>query len=413
MSQLDQPSLSLVSSLKSLAMESVDPLNPLVAATSSSEGVTTMPDSVSVPKEKKKVQRLKKEGMKVITDFFENVTQNPTSEQKREVLKQVQRVPGCEWYTYKQLGVAFVNRRKAARDANNRAPQTVSAVTEHDILYPTLKEVEKRARLDVLLESHPNPTADAIAIWAPRVGASTQDISTYIQMKRALQSAARPSSSRCTPDDQVQMDGWENSLFLNTWVSHLPTPSQSTSPEPSLLLQTPVTPHTPTIPPHLPSAPSQESPQSSTVIDSQHQNVDLVELLKTLRGHMDAGNYGEFATALVEAGVVTKDVAFPEVMPDHNSLALPSEPLQEISPPLPTQSDQPGLQIRQLATIIRKSLSEACPMDVVPKTAADFVESFAPYGEMITEFSLAVEEGRYRDLGWIPRGVEDMDCGED
>ncbi|KAI0918603.1 hypothetical protein AcV5_002550 [Taiwanofungus camphoratus] len=170
-------------------------------------------------------KRLAPEGYKLLTDFF-TINPTPTASQRRELLEQLHGIPGCEHYTQQALASYFAVRRKNDK-GRNAVPESTSAggrkastvTSSHDILYPTLRS-DVIQKLEILVSENPLPNEDVVKIWARRLDADTNDIFTWIELRRI---ASQRAAGRVIPKEEH---------IQSSEVPHLPTPESSSSPEP-------------------------------------------------------------------------------------------------------------------------------------------------------------------------------------
>lgn len=108
--------------------------------------------------------------------------------------------------------------------------------THHAVVFPSLNGAAI-AKLEILYNDMPSPSPDVVKIWAGKLNASINDVTTWIDLCRAT----RPQVSNAVGEPSGQLIGKiQRDVGLSAeerplGASHLPTPESSTSPEPSPL----------------------------------------------------------------------------------------------------------------------------------------------------------------------------------
>ncbi|KAI1782082.1 hypothetical protein LXA43DRAFT_1053300 [Ganoderma leucocontextum] len=153
--------------------------------------------------QKRSKRRLRPEAYAILNDYFVNVSQWPDPTDQEELAEQVRRVPGCEFYTTRQVYSYFANnrakviknvgtdvvlptgikkrrsRRKASQADVDPGPslQTMSDADPDSVL----------SKLNVLLDDEPDPSPEVVEIWAESLGHAVvpEHILTYAFLRRA------------------------------------------------------------------------------------------------------------------------------------------------------------------------------------------------------------------------------------
>ncbi|OSD01456.1 hypothetical protein PYCCODRAFT_1436386 [Trametes coccinea BRFM310] len=164
----------------------------------------------------------------LLIDFYDN---HPTKYPKKYELEllaaRIRALPGCEDYTAEKASTYIAGRRQNKGDAVRGRGPKAAASSSAQILYPSLaNHASVVAKLDVLLNETPEPSAELARIWANRLGrgVAPEDILTYADLKRIQR---RHGNSAGPPRVPVAS-------------SQLPTPESSTSPEPHSTPTSPV-----------------------------------------------------------------------------------------------------------------------------------------------------------------------------
>ncbi|KAI0089274.1 hypothetical protein BDY19DRAFT_135065 [Irpex rosettiformis] len=73
-------------------------------------------DAASASAKKPGRRKLPEEAAEVLSNFFENVSTTPSPGQRKELLAQVTRIPGAEWYSFKNISKWFTSHKKRRSD---------------------------------------------------------------------------------------------------------------------------------------------------------------------------------------------------------------------------------------------------------------------------------------------------------
>ncbi|KIL60473.1 hypothetical protein M378DRAFT_168076 [Amanita muscaria Koide BX008] len=125
--------------------------------------------------------------------FLSTHHRQPTLPEADQLLSQLQAIPGCETFTVERLIIWFKQK--------------------HSFFSLTAETIQ---HLTVLTENHSDPSDDLIKTWAILLKANVDDIKAWLQCQKEQKESVEP----------VQV----------------PTPTQSTSPEPNMKRGTPPSP---------------------------------------------------------------------------------------------------------------------------------------------------------------------------
>lgn len=213
-------------------------------------------------------------------------------------------------------------------------------------MYPSLTK-RSIARLEILFADNPNAPSPVLRIWAERLNATLQDVETWVSIQRAI-----PPSTPTAPHLITSMS---RDIDMDTTGSdtpfHLPTPSESTSPEP-------VPQRNSTLPP------------------------------SSISSHFP------YIIPASASGSVKNEVANSPMIVD---AALPPSSAPSTSPSLcsPRISHQVQLALASFSP-------SSTPERPGPKTPAEFNERFAKYELFMTDFLGKMENGSLKALGFHP-----------
>lgn len=131
-------------------------------------------------------------GVAILEGFLSTHHRQPTLPEADQLLSQMQAIPGCETFTIERLIIWFKQKYSS-----------FFSLTAETIQH-----------LTVLTENHSDPSDDLIKTWAILLKANVDDIKTWLQYQKEQKESVEP----------VQV----------------PTPTQSTSPEPNIKWETPL-----------------------------------------------------------------------------------------------------------------------------------------------------------------------------
>ncbi|KAL7277350.1 hypothetical protein ACG7TL_009209 [Trametes sanguinea] len=176
----------------------------------------------------------------LLIEFYDN---HPTKYPKKDELEllaaRIRALPRCEDYTAEKASTYIAGRRQNKGDAVRGRGPKASASSSAQILYPSLaNHASVVAKLDVLLNETPEPSAELARIWANRLGrgVAPEDILTYADLKRIQ----RDHGNSAGPPRQRDHSNSAGLPRVPTASSQLPTPESSTSPEPHSTPTSPV-----------------------------------------------------------------------------------------------------------------------------------------------------------------------------
>ncbi|KAF7793629.1 hypothetical protein EIP86_004744 [Pleurotus ostreatoroseus] len=339
--------------------------------------------SASVAPAPKPRRRLPPEAKKILEDWIEGHkgTENalrPSLPERRDLLAQIHRVKGTEWYQLQTVDRFFTSRRKSANSEpkrKGRKPRLSETETKPSSNWPSLSP-DALERLPKLLASDPNPDNKAIGTWLLALPGfpTADDIRKWIQYKKSTAELCREENSDYEDED--------------SHVQHLPTPEATASPEPVYR--------------NLPSP--AESIKGSPVSPILPQNGTWT--LSRVSKVGDPVAY-KWKTTSTQASYVTTQP--PQLKPFH-ATAGPSHGLFS-APPQAGPSMNGGVTtaalLKELALSVKDALSEpeAELNDAERVTPAEFVRRFEPHEQRLEEFLVKAQRGEYAALGLVPSMV--------
>ncbi|KIK63798.1 hypothetical protein GYMLUDRAFT_95359 [Collybiopsis luxurians FD-317 M1] len=124
------------------------------------------------PASKARLRRISREGLALLKDIWNQGVTNPTVEQKKLLLEQIQSLPGCEHYEKRNLDAFFASRRSKVSSTSKSCSESPR--------YSTIK-TEQIESLRALFEGvKHNPSEDVITVWAELLGAAVPDIKAWV-----------------------------------------------------------------------------------------------------------------------------------------------------------------------------------------------------------------------------------------
>ncbi|OCH86806.1 hypothetical protein OBBRIDRAFT_796822 [Obba rivulosa] len=257
------------------------------------------PSTAPVPIARRSRRRLSELGYEILKAYRLKLPTRPNAEQRRIILKHLRTVKGCEWYTDANLVRYFQDHGKDKDKRVEAIPEAiaqVAAFTEQlslaafteeppvearsisartlKILFPSLNSrTDAFENLEILLEEDPYPRPEVVKIWSDRLNVNLEDVNGWIAWKRSKASSwasSRPGTRAGT--------------------AALPTPEQSTSPEPSSTRVSPQdnnldaylpTPTSPTFKPSVAQIPA------SPTVKTEHEPLSIKaasQLLSAVQG---------------------------------------------------------------------------------------------------------------------------------
>ncbi|TBU39906.1 hypothetical protein BD309DRAFT_968626 [Dichomitus squalens] len=262
-------------------------------------------------------RRRPKEVYEILGHFFHHVTDYPNRQQRDELAKRIQCIPGCEDYKASNVNQYFATKRQTerrasveGRDPQRRAhPEPVpfvappSAMTSAHVLWPSLtKEPKTLPLLEVLCKENPTPTIEIANIWAESLGngATPEHILRYarhreLQSRRGGEHSTSPPPPAMPPLPQLP----PFSVRRNP-PAHLPTPD--ISPEPPSNPASPVVENGGIIAQSMTKASVKEEEEDELKSESdEDMEVEAEEPILTAHDTIDSRLHGQLAVNLHKA----------------------------------------------------------------------------------------------------------------
>ncbi|KAK7695943.1 hypothetical protein QCA50_000582 [Cerrena zonata] len=217
------------------------------------EGVPQMqndaypPTPQEPPRQRRPQQRLPPAARKILTDFCENVTPQPSMVQRLELVKAIHEIPGCDWYTKDSISRFFYNHHKTLNKVKNEP-----LVNVQQTLFPSFRLQDFHA-LEGLIQEDPNPTQEMMIVWAGSLSINPGELGRWViwykdRTNRKINTISQPATAPLPSQTSLERPFLEagpssissrvlppiitSALPLGRSTSHLPTPQSTVSPEP-------------------------------------------------------------------------------------------------------------------------------------------------------------------------------------
>lgn len=187
-------------------------------------------------------KRLPPEGSNILVEFFNAVSENPTSDQREQLATQIRAVPSCEWYSSERVRTWFQNRR------SNKSRSGTIKLEKVAFLYPSIN-AEAEQNLGILYKKIPRPTTREKEIWAEKLRVTLEDLNIWVELhqerdnqrkgerdrKRELKKEKKPSIQEpAATAGPTGINATNDSAAPRPAPGpQLPTPPATASPEPS------------------------------------------------------------------------------------------------------------------------------------------------------------------------------------
>ncbi|KAI0347168.1 hypothetical protein BDW22DRAFT_502181 [Trametopsis cervina] len=137
------------------------------------------PDSASYRRQRRK---LPQEAYSILSNYFHTVSQDPDIHARRQLLAEIHKIPGADWYTSATLSQWFVSKR--ARMPVEQRRHIDGGISTDDILWPSFN-ASTIDMLRVLLDDTPSPTDAHFNVWSRTLRVERSHLLNWVQLYQA------------------------------------------------------------------------------------------------------------------------------------------------------------------------------------------------------------------------------------